>query len=152
MDTAMVPSRGITTTSAVSKTRSQQIAGRDIYFNMHVDTQFPNIFRAKNLKQPFTMFNIKTIVEAKASQLVQTLLDKLQIIQKRDPEIARLGITEKNISLYFHCQNGDRWWFENSQRIADIVDSGHWSAESILQHRKDQKNNLNCIYFVICKR
>ena len=114
------------------KTRASQIAGQDIYFNMQVDTQFPNIFREKGIKQPFTMFNIKTIVDAKANQLVQTLLEKLANVEKRDPEVARLGITEKNISLYFHCHKGDRWWFENTQRIADIVDSGHWSVESIL--------------------
>jgi len=118
---------------------------------MQVDSQFPNIFRDRGLKQPFMMFNIKTNVEAKASQLVQTLLEKLALVEKRDPEVQRLGITEKNINLYFHCQKGDRWWFENTQRIADIVDSGHWSAESILQSRKDNKN-INCIYFVICKR
>ena len=97
------------------------------------------------------MFHIKTNVEAKASQLVTTLLEKLALAENKDPEIKRLGITDKNISLYFHCDNGDRWWFENTQRIGDIIDSGYWTAESILKNKKSNKN-MKCIYFVICKR
>ena len=51
---------------------------------MQVDTQFPNIFREKNIKQPFTMFHIKTNIEAKASQLINTLLDKLNLVGRRE--------------------------------------------------------------------
>ena len=49
-----------------------------------VDTQFPNIFREKNIKQPFTMFHIKTNIEAKASQLINTLLEKLNAVGRRE--------------------------------------------------------------------
>jgi len=43
------------------------LQGKEVFFDMQVDTQFPNIFREKNLKQPFSMFRIKTNIEAKAS-------------------------------------------------------------------------------------
>jgi uncharacterized protein (DUF111 family) len=49
------------------------------------DNQFPNIFREKAMKEPFTMFHIKTNVEAKASQLVGTLMDKLAHAGIKDP-------------------------------------------------------------------
>lgn len=63
------------------------LAGKDVFFDMQVDSQFPNIFREKNIKQPFTMFHIKTNIEAKASQLINTLLEKLNAVAKREPEI-----------------------------------------------------------------
>ena len=56
---------------------SSILAGKDIFFDMQVDTQFPNIFREKKIKQPFNWFHIRTNIEAKASQLVNTLLEKL---------------------------------------------------------------------------
>lgn len=100
---------------------------------MLVDTQFPNIFRERGIKQPFSMFHIKTNIDAKASQLINTLLEKLNTIGKKNEEIYNLGITHRNISLYFHCDKNNRWWFENTQRVADIIDSGYWQPESILQ-------------------
>ena len=118
---------------------------------MHVDNQFPNIFREKGIKQPFTQFHIKTNIEAKASQLINTLLDKLIAQGQKEKEIADLGITQRNISLYFHCDKGNRWWFENTQRVADIIDSGYWKPESILKNDRSSKG-MKCIYFVIYKR
>ena len=127
------------------------MVGKEVFFDMQVDSQFPNIFREKNLKQPFTMFRIKTNIEAKASQLINTLLEKLNSVGKRDPEIQRLKITQRNISLYFHCDNGDRWWFENTQRVADIIDSGYWKPEALLKNENGSRS-IKCIYFVIYKR
>ena len=127
------------------------LAGKDVFFDMQVDSQFPNIFREKNIKQPFTMFHIKTNIEAKASQLINTLLEKLNAVAKREPEILQLGITQRNISLYFTCDKGNRWWFENTQRVADIIDSGYWKPESILKNDRSSKS-IKCIYFVIYKR
>ena len=116
-----------------------------------MDNQFPNIFKEKNIKQPFSMFRIKTNIEAKASQLINTLLDRLRKVGKREPEIAELDITEANISLYFLCDNGDRWWFENTQRVADIIDSGYWKPEALLRNERGGRS-IKCIYFVIYKR
>lgn len=101
------------------------------------------------------MFHIKTNIEAKASQLINTLLDKLNAVGKRESDIQNLGITQRNISLYFHCDKGNRWWFENTQRVADIIDSGYWKPESILKNDRStsgSSKSIKCIYFVIYKR
>ena len=104
------------------------------------------------------MFHIKTNIEAKASQLINTLLEKLNAVGRRENEIQNLGITQRNISLYFHCDKGNRWWFENTQRVADIIDSGYWKPESILKNDRTttalngNSKSLKCIYFVIYKR
>ena len=113
---------------------SQVLVGKEVFFDMQVDNQFPNIFKEKNIKQPFTMFRIKTNIEAKASQLINTLLERLKDVGTKFPEIAQLEITERNISLYFLCDNGDRWWFENTQRVADIIDSGYWKPDALLRN------------------
>ena len=77
---------------------------------------------------------------------------KLNEIAKREFVIANLGITDRDISLYFHCDKGYRWWFENTQRVADIINSGYWKPESVLKKASDKNSkNIKCIYFVIHK-
>jgi len=75
----------------------------------------------------------------------------LLAVGKRDPEIQKLKISSRNISLYFHCDKGDRWWFENTQRVADIIDSGYWKPEALLKNERGNRS-IKCIYFVIYKK
>ena len=96
------------------------------------------------------MFRIKTKIDAKASQLANTLIDRLNAVAKREPEIANLNINHRHISLYFHCDKGDRWWFENTQRVADIIDSAHWHPSSIIKNEKGK--SAKRIFFVIYKK
>ena len=107
---------------------------------MQVDLQFPNIFKEKGIRQPFTTFHIKTNIDAKASQLTTTLLDKLNVVGERDPAIKALGIKQCDINLYFNCETGERWWFEDTQRVADIIDSGYWTPQSIMTNERHNKN------------
>ena len=46
---------------------SSSLIGKEVNFDMQVDTQFPNIFRERGIRQPFSMFHIKTNIDAKAS-------------------------------------------------------------------------------------
>ena len=52
--------------SNIQQPFSSSLKDKEVFFDMQVDTQFPNIFREKNIKQPFNMFHIKTNTEAKA--------------------------------------------------------------------------------------
>jgi len=70
-------------------------------------------------------------------------------VAKKDPQIANLNIDKRHINLYFHCDKGDRWWFENTQRVADIINSGFWHPSSIVKSEKGK--SAKRIYFVICK-
>ena len=64
--------------------------------------------------------------------------------------IKGLGITEKDVKLYFYCVNGNRWWFEGKQKISDIIETGKWPRMSTISQERGF-NGCREMYFVFTR-
>lgn len=70
------------------------------------DGIFRDIFKDHNIRTPFNAYNIKTKLKVKAIHLIDKLLGKVRQVEEREPDgekIKALKITEKDIRLYFYC-------------------------------------------------
>ena len=100
-----------------------------MFFLKPDDGIFQYIFRQHGIPSPFNAYNIKTKLKVKAVHLIDKLLAKVRQVEEREPngrKIKALNITEKDIRLYFYCNEGSRWWFENKQKISDMIEAGKW--------------------------
>ena len=102
----------------------------DVMFELRVGKAFPNsvIFGEKE------NFQYKRSIRFKANQLINELIQVVNNVGLNDQRIQNLGITQRHIRLYYYSDQGEKWSFENTQSIADIVQKGHWKLESILMN------------------
>ena len=77
---------------------------------------FDNVFSQNKIPSPFSAYNIKTKLKVKAVHLVDKLFQKIKQMEGKEPygeSVKALKLTAKDIRLYFYCDEGNRWWFEN---------------------------------------
>ena len=58
------------------------------------------------------------------------LRDQAERNPKKD-EIEALNLTKKDIHIYFYDVDGNRYWFQNSQKVSDIIEQSKWTRNNV---------------------
>ena len=67
--------------------------------------------------------------------MIQMLREQAESNPKKE-QIEALNLTKKDIHLYFYDVNGNRYWFQNTQKVSDIIEQEKWTRESVQINNK----------------